>query len=320
VITGIPAYIINMITIMALGVFLSLIVISIYFKLNAKKQKNYAAKTYQNVLWSMVALPWIMGFIASILLSFFDSELNSWQNIIPGIHWHHIDEFNFKSWHGILGVLVVSFVIFALVKSAVNLFKNIQKINVLKSLSHIESDNTYLLDTDNPMAFVGGYIKPKVFITTGMKEQLNSEELEIVLLHEYEHVRCKDSLKKLIFRLLSSVYLGKTSIRLQSAMNLTIEHCADNAITFEISDKSKVAETLLKVKSLLNQSTDKKYDTTALCHYGYDEIDLRIRYLLLPEPQKTFSIVLISIISLVLAFSCTYFAASAHHFIEYTLS
>jgi Zn-dependent protease with chaperone function len=320
VITGIPAYIINMITIMALGVFLSVIVVSLYFKLKAKNQKNYAAKTYQNVLWSMVALPWIMGFVAAILLAFFDTELNSWQNIIPGIHWHHIDEFYFKSWHGVLGVLVVGFVIFAFFKSAINLLKNIQKINVLKSLSHLESDNTYLLDTDNPIAFVGGYIKPKVFITTGMKEQLKSEELEIVLLHEYEHVRCKDSLKKLIFRLLSSVYLGKTSIRLQSAMNLSIEQCADKAITSEIPDKSKIAETLLKVKSLLNQTTEKKYDTTALCHYGFDEIERRIRYLLLPEPQKTFPIFIISIISLVLAFSCTYFAASAHHFIEYTLS
>jgi len=320
VITGIGAYIINMITIMALGIFLSVIVVSLYFKFNAKNQKSYAAKTYQNILWSMVSLPWIMGIVAAILLAFFDNELNSWQNIIPGIHWHHIDEFYYKSWHGILGVLVVGFVIFAFVKSAVNLFKNIQKINVLKSLSHLESDNTYLLDTDNPMAFVGGYIKPKVFITTGMKEQLNSEQLEIVLLHEYEHVRCKDSLKKLIFRLLSSVYLGKTSIKLQSAMNLSIEQCADNAVTSKISDISKIAETLLKVKSLLNQTSDKKYDTTALCHYGFDEIEHRIRYLLLPEPQKTFPIFLISIISLVLAFSCTYFAASAHHFIEYTLS
>lgn len=319
-ITGIGAYIINMITIMALGIFLSVIVVSLYFKFNAKNQKSYAAKTYQNILWSMVSLPWIMGIVAAILLAFFDNELNSWQNIIPGIHWHHIDEFYYKSWHGILGVLVVGFVIFAFVKSAVNLFKNIQKINVLKSLSHLESDNTYLLDTDNPMAFVGGYIKPKVFITTGMKEQLNSEQLEIVLLHEYEHVRCKDSLKKLIFRLLSSVYLGKTSIKLQSAMNLSIEQCADNAVTSKISDISKIAETLLKVKSLLNQTSDKKYDTTALCHYGFDEIEHRIRYLLLPEPQKTFPIFLISIISLVLAFSCTYFAASAHHFIEYTLS
>jgi beta-lactamase regulating signal transducer with metallopeptidase domain len=320
VITGIGAYIINMITIMALGIFLSVIVVSLYFKFNAKNQKSYAAKTYQNILWSMVALPWIMGFVAAVLLAFFDSELNSWQNIIPGIHWHHIDEFHFKSWHGILGVVVVGFVIFALLKSVINLLKNIQKINVLKSLSHLESDNTYLLDTDNPMAFVGGYIKPKVFITTGMKDQLDSKELEIVLLHEYEHVRCKDSQKKLIFRLLSSVYLGKTSIRLQSAMNLSIEQCADNAITYEISDKSKVAETLLKVKSLLNQPTDKIYDTTALCHYGFDEIEHRIRYLLLPVPEKTFPIFLISIISLVLAFSCTYFAASAHHFIEYTLS
>jgi len=319
VITGTPAFIINMIIIMALGVFLVIVIISLYFKFNAQKQNNYTAKTYQNILWVLVSLPWIMGFVAAVILAFFDAELNSWQNIIAGIHWHHIDEFNVKSWHGVFAVLVFCFVVFAFVKLAINLCKNIQKIKTLKSLAYLESDNTYLLDTDSPMAFVGGYIRPHVFITSGMMEQLNSEELKIVLLHESEHVRCKDSLKKLIFRLLSSVYLGSTSIKLQSAMNLSIEQCADVAITSKIDDKSKIAETLLKVKSILQHTTDIKIDQTALCHYGFDEVELRIRYLLFPEPRKTFPVLLVLIFLPVLAFLCTYFAASAHHLIDYIL-
>jgi beta-lactamase regulating signal transducer with metallopeptidase domain len=319
-ITGIPAVVINMMTIMALGIFLSVIVVSVYFKYNAQKHKNYSAKTYQNVLWSLVALPWIMGITAAVLLAFFDSELSSMQNIIPGIHWHHIDEFNIQSWHGALGAFVVCFVVYALFKSALNLFNNIQKIKVLKSLATLESDNTYLLDTDSPMAFVGGYLNPQVFITTGMKKALNKDELEIVLLHEYEHLNSKDSLKKLLFRLLSSAYLRDTSIKLQSAMNLAIEQCADSAITSEITDKSKIAETLLKVKSLLKKSKDSTMEQSAICHYAVDEIEQRIRYLLLPEPKKAFPALLIATVVPILAFSCTYFAASAHHLIEQILS
>ena len=316
-ITGLPALIMNMITIMALGIFLSVIVVSIYFKFNAGNQKSYSAKTYQNILWFLVTLPWIVGFNAAVILAFFDSELSSWQNIIPGIHWHHIDEFNIQSWHGVLGAFVICFVIYAFYKSAVNLFNNIQKIKMLKALASLDSDNTYLLDTDNPMAFVGGYLKPKVFLTTGMKKELNHKQLQIVLLHEHEHLKNKDSLKKLVFRLSSSVYLRNTSIKLQTAMNLTIEQCADFAITSEISDKSEIAETLLKVKALLKHTKDGNMSETVICHYGMDEIEHRIRYLLLPEPQKAFPVVLIAAFVPILVFLCTYFAASAHHLIEY---
>jgi len=320
VMTGIPAMIINMITIMALAMVLSVFVISAYHRINAEKQINYAAKTYQKILWTLVLMPWLVGLIAAISLVFFDAELYAWQNIIPGIHWHHVDEFNMMSWHGVLASLVVCIVVYALGKSGLELFNNIQKTKVLKSMGHLGSDNSYLLDTDSPMAFVGGYFKPQIFITTGLKKALNPDELAIVLLHEHEHLQNKDALKKLLFRWLSSIFPRNTSIKFQTAMNLSIEQCADQAITSQIRDKSKIAETLLKVKSLSVDTEASHIPQNAVCHYGFDEVERRIRYLLLPEPDKAFPVLSMVMIVPVLNFSCTYFAASAHHLIEHILS
>jgi len=320
VITGIPAMVLNMITIMALGVLLSVIVISFYVKFSAQKQRRYAAKTYQKILWILVLMPWLMGLTAAISLIFFGAELNSLQNIIGAVHWHHVDEFNMMSWHGVLVLVVVFVFAYFVIKSVKELFNNIQKINVLKSMAHLNSDNIFLLDTDSPLAFVGGFLKPQVYLTTGMKKSLRPEELEIVLLHEREHLRNKDPLKKLLFKWLSSFFHSNIANKLQSAMNLTIEQRADQAVTSRFIDKSKIEETLLKIKSLSVGTQASRIPINAVCHYGFGEVEHRIRYLLLPEPDKAFPVLSIVMIVPILKFSCTYFAASAHHLIEHILS
>lgn len=176
-ITGTLAVIINMLTIMALGILLSVAVISLFYTFNNKNQIKYSAKIYQFILWSFVSLPWLVGLVAAIVLAFFDSMLIVIQNIVPDVHWHHIDEFDFFSWHGVLGIFVAVFTLFSLSKNLVSLINNINKIKTLVSLAKSNLQSTYLLETDNPLAFTGGYFKPKVFVTTGL---LNSDRKSVV--------------------------------------------------------------------------------------------------------------------------------------------
>lgn len=105
-------------------------------------------------------------------------------------------------------------------------------------------------------------------------------------------------------------------------MNLTLEQCADHGITQKIRDKSKIAETLLKVNAAFKKSTQLNFNqsTATVCHYGIDEIEYRIRYLLNKKPKSKYPVYLIFTLSILLAISNVYFAASVHHFIEYSLS
>ena len=319
-ISGTLAVIINMVTIMALGILVSVGVVSLYYQFNNKNQIKYSAKVYQFILWTFVSLPWIVGLVAATVLTFFDSMLIIIQNIVPNVHWHHIDEFDFLSWHGVLGIFVAVFILYALTKNLVGLINNVNKIKTLVSLAKSNLQSTYLLETDNPLAFTGGYFKPKVFVTTGLLNSLSTEEIEIILVHENEHVINNDSFKKLIFHFLSSIYPKIISSKLETSMILTMEQCADHAVAQSHYDRSKIAETLLKVNKILIKSKQFNLDKSAVCYYGLDEVEQRIKYLFNNKPNKKYPVYFIFMALIVLSFFGIYFASSAHHLIELSLS
>lgn len=130
-ITGTLAVIINMMTIMALGILVSVGAVSLYYKYSNRNQVKYSAKVYQFILWTIVSLPWLVGLVAAIVLTFFDTALIAIQSIVADVHWHHIDEFDFYSWHGAIGIFVVVFTLVSL-KDFV-LFKNLVKIHLFST-------------------------------------------------------------------------------------------------------------------------------------------------------------------------------------------
>ena len=56
-------------------------------------------------------------------------------------------------------------------------------------------DGVEVIDHDEPFAFTFGLGRPRVAISRGLIEQLSSEELGAVIVHERYHVRARDPLK-----------------------------------------------------------------------------------------------------------------------------
>ncbi len=62
-------------------------------------------------------------------------------------------------------------------------------------------DKVHLLDSEVPLCFCAGFISPRIYISRGMVEKLEPQELKALLLHEKHHLKNYDPLKMLLGRL-----------------------------------------------------------------------------------------------------------------------
>jgi Zn-dependent protease with chaperone function len=65
--------------------------------------------------------------------------------------------------------------------------------------------NVVCLDSPAASAFCAGLLRPRVFVTSGMVAALAAEELDAVLVHEAEHARRRDPLRRLAGRAAAEV-------------------------------------------------------------------------------------------------------------------
>jgi Zn-dependent protease with chaperone function len=65
--------------------------------------------------------------------------------------------------------------------------------------------NLVCLDSPAASAFCAGLLRPRVFVTSGMVAALADEELDAVLVHEAEHARRRDPLRRLVGRAAAGV-------------------------------------------------------------------------------------------------------------------
>ncbi|WP_268893425.1 M56 family metallopeptidase [Nocardia terrae] len=63
--------------------------------------------------------------------------------------------------------------------------------------------STVCLSDPQASAFCAGLLRPRIRVTTGLVERLSATELDAVLLHEAEHARRRDPLRRLVFRSLA---------------------------------------------------------------------------------------------------------------------
>ena len=92
-----------------------------------------------------------------------------------------------------------------------------------------------------------------------------------------------------------------------------------------VKDKSKIAETLLKVrrltvKSFGNSLDNHSLDNNAFCHFGKDNLNQRVRYLLSDQQEKDFPVFMVGLTAISMLVVCALSTDLFHHLIEYSLS
>jgi len=100
-----------------------------------------------------------------------------------------------------------------------------------------------------PLAFTAGFLKPRIFLSTGLLGALDERELRAVVLHETRHQRAKDPLKGLLASFVSDfLFFLPASLFLEKTYSFTAEVAADSFAVDRRGDPLDLAAALLKVQ------------------------------------------------------------------------
>ena len=110
--------------------------------------------------------------------------------------------------------------------------------------------DTFLLDTDTPLALSCGLWRQQIFLSTGLVNNLSGDEYDIVIQHERAHIKRRDALKKLLARGFSLAHFPALRRQQLCLFILSNEQACDNASVRQPRDKSTAAELLVKIEKL----------------------------------------------------------------------
>jgi len=127
-------------------------------------------------------------------------------------------------------------------RSQLKIIKNI-KIDDLQNVNIFEADNL-------SAAFTTGFLKPEIFISSGMWKMLDEEERNSVIAHEYHHAVERDPLKIIILNFLSDMFFFVPLIKyLNKKFEESMEKSADDEVKRSGVNELSLASALLKVSS-----------------------------------------------------------------------
>jgi hypothetical protein len=104
-----------------------------------------------------------------------------------------------------------------------------------------------VVELAEPLAFCAGYVRPRIYLSHGLLEELSPEELRAVVAHEREHLRRRDPLRRLVARALADALFFVPLLRRSSARYVALgELAADDAAVAELGRRQPLASALLK--------------------------------------------------------------------------
>ena len=179
-----------------------------------------------------------------------------------------------------------------------------------------KKDNYYLLNTTNPMIFTMGFLRPKVFCSEGLINQVSQDEFESLMAHENCHVMYKDSMVKWLVRSLTTWYFNQGN--LNNDLNLRMEQRADQC-------SLKHSEGSANLKALLERFENwgsMNYDENYYCAFSRSQTSLRLNLMSQTNQDPVVSKSIDQLIhfglfsALILIFIQSQSTEQLHHFIE----
>lgn len=104
------------------------------------------------------------------------------------------------------------------------------------------------IQTNEPMVFCYGFIKPRICISTTIVNSLSSQELKAVLLHEQHHAKVYEPIKLLLVKIISNTLFFMPGIKnLTKQYAVFSELAADETATDNFKNKVPLAQALDKI-------------------------------------------------------------------------
>ncbi len=142
----------------------------------------------------------------------------------------------------------------------------------------------YEMESDCPLVFTLGWWRPRIYLSSGLREACSEQDLDIILQHERAHQERRDNLRLLVARLCCAILPAPLSRRVLSDLQVVTEQACD----FRAAERCgplAVAETLLKIKRLLlSRPAPLPQDAMA---FAERDVEMRIKALLLASSRVT---------------------------------
>lgn len=147
-------------------------------------------------------------------------------------------------WSGVS--LVSAGLIYASFRAARNVIKARDAISALPLKN--SGDVALIMDDNLRTAFTSGFLRPRIYITTGLLKGLERDELRAVFLHELKHKKGYDPLRFLCYAFVRDAFFYIPAMKyLAGFARLKKEHEADDAATSKLNGPLFVASALIKV-------------------------------------------------------------------------
>ncbi|EWH11357.1 peptidase M56 BlaR1 [Catenovulum agarivorans DS-2] len=122
-------------------------------------------------------------------------------------------------------LLMILFVIFTLVIRQVRLAKSY--LLALRNFSKETQQGFKVIDSNKPLAWCAGVLKPEIFVSSQLIKTLSQQQLSLVLAHELAHKLHKDNLRKLLVSWLTKVWPKQIAANFYRRFSNTLEIEAD---------------------------------------------------------------------------------------------
>jgi len=166
-----------------------------------------------------------------------------------------------------------------------------------------------VLPVEEPQAYVLGVLKPRIYVSQGLLEQTNEDDLAPVLAHERAHAARRDPLRRLIASAGLVLHLPGIAHLLNRLLTRTQEMAADADAARLVGNRVRVAEALVRFARLQASSSgcDCRWRKvaealirfarlqgpvrSAAMKFGSGDLEARVRELLDPHQRRGLSAV-----------------------------
>jgi len=203
----------------------------------------------------------------------------------------------------VLGGVVVSKLIDAFVKMYLFRKKLLRKQSVPQVTYALEKKlsligKVSIIEDSRPLAFCFGIRQPKIYLSTGMLQMTNQQELEAVLHHEKYHLEHRDSLTHLVASIAVSLFPFFSILTdLMNRYHMKREMNADQAVVKAMKGTTSLIAVMKKF--LLHEPTPIFAFAPALAQW--DTLELRIKALVKQKvvyPRPSFMRISVSFLSM----------------------
>jgi len=116
-----------------------------------------------------------------------------------------------------------------------------------RASTHVPELNVWLTPLDRPWSTCVGFVRTRVYITRGLVELLDPDELATVIAHEQAHADRRDNLKLLVAQLLlGPIVIMPTAHHFYRRLRVSVERAADLAAASSAGEQETLASALVK--------------------------------------------------------------------------